>query len=213
MAAYLGTAGNDTIDIRNAPNPASSGADAHGVYAAAGNDTVLGSFYRDFVYGEAGNDVLYGLNGDDLIHGGDGNDFLYGGSGNDTLVETNGDDVLFGQGGNDVLWGASGNDTYVHEVGGGLDIINDAKSPSGQVGVGYGGGTADRLQVGYTLNDLALLRDDQNNLIVTTNADIADGVPNEGVLIEGFFNGGSHVIEQLLTSDNMLIDLTSLTSV
>jgi Ca2+-binding RTX toxin-like protein len=61
----------------------------------AGNDTVNGSSYDDYLLGYTGNDILNGNAGDDTIDGGNGRDTLNGGAGKDTLI------------------GGLGNDTYV----------------------------------------------------------------------------------------------------
>ena len=44
-----------------------------------------------------------------------------------------------------------------------------------------------------------------NNLLITTNA---DGTMDSGIVIEDFFLGGNNVIEEIITSDNYVIDTT-----
>jgi Ca2+-binding RTX toxin-like protein len=167
------------------------------VNAGAGDDTVYGSAYNDTILGEDGNDTLFGLGGNDFLFGGAGNDKMYGGVGDDTLAETFGDDILNGEAGNDRLWGGSGNDSYIHQRGGGFDTINDAKSPQGTVGVGYGGGSGDRITVDYAGSEFVFLKSATNDLVITTASDLADGSADEGVLIEGFFNKGGYLIEYI----------------
>jgi len=53
--------------------------------ARAGNDTVIGSHYRDQILGGDGNDILIGLGGIDTLLGGAGADELNGGIGSDYL--------------------------------------------------------------------------------------------------------------------------------
>lgn len=205
MTIYNGTSGNDTIDFTTAPAP-SGGATSHFAWGKQGHDTIRGSNFDDLIFGELGDDTLYGNGGDDLLSGGDGNDFNYGGAGNDALYDGAGNDLLDGGSGNDTLWAGLGNDTYIHQVGGGIDIINDNKSASGAVG--YGGGE-DTLKVGYTNANLEILADTtNNNLYITSSTDWADGVMNEGIIIEDFFLGGDYVIERLETSNFVNIDLT-----
>jgi len=116
-------------------------------FATAGNDTLVGSNFDEFLGGQAGDDVLAGLGGNDNLQGGDGADTLHGGAGGDFLdgfdyVETapgsgiytrnddgaadvlkggDGDDQLEGGGGNDTLEG--GNDDDRLSGGNGADIL------------------------------------------------------------------------------------------
>jgi Ca2+-binding RTX toxin-like protein len=205
MTTYNGTSSNDTIDFSTAPAP-SGGATAHFAWGKQGHDTIRGSNYDDLIFGEQGDDTLYGNGGDDLLNGGDGNDFNYGGAGNDAIYDGAGNDLLDGGLGNDTLWGGPGNDTYKHQVGGGIDLINEDKSPSGAIG--YGGGS-DTLKVGYTNDNLEILMDpDNNNLYITSLTDLADGFMDEGVIIENFFLGGNNVVEYLETSNFVTINLS-----
>ena len=55
-------------------------------YGGAGDDTLDGGRYKDFVSGDAGRDKLFGGAGDDTITGGLGRDYLAAGSGRDVLV-------------------------------------------------------------------------------------------------------------------------------
>jgi serralysin len=102
-----------------------------GVYGDALGDKydliegVIGSAYRDYLYGndqlnvlrgEGGDDVLHGFGGDDTAHGGGGNDLIGGGAGNDRLDGGDGDDWMDGgYSGDDVLEGGVGVDTASFE--------------------------------------------------------------------------------------------------
>jgi Ca2+-binding RTX toxin-like protein len=102
-----------------------------GVYGDALGDKyhliegVIGSAYRDYLYGndqlnvlrgEGGDDVLHGFGGDDTAHGGGGNDLIGGGAGNDRLDGGDGDDWMDGgYSGDDVLEGGAGVDTASFE--------------------------------------------------------------------------------------------------
>ncbi len=58
--------------------------------------------------GNAGDNIIHGNGADNVLEGLAGNDKLYGGAGNDTLM------------------GGAGNDRYVFNLGGGMDVIDDA---------------------------------------------------------------------------------------
>ncbi|MBK9446196.1 MAG: putative Ig domain-containing protein [Betaproteobacteria bacterium] len=91
------------------------------LFGDAGDNTVLGTSFDDF---------LDGGEGSDLIVGGAGNDELLGGAGDDTLRGGDGDDHLCGDGGNNFLAGGAGNDAYHLAPGSGHQII--AESGPGQ---------------------------------------------------------------------------------
>lgn len=105
-----------------------------------GDDTLVGTDRRDFIYGFAGNDTLAGNGGSDFVFGARGNDtatgdagrdFLWGGPGSDTLEGGEAADVLYAGWGIDNLEGGPGNDILrageddgvpdVVDCGGGLD--------------------------------------------------------------------------------------------
>ncbi|WP_306667690.1 calcium-binding protein [Massilia sp. CCM 8734] len=66
----------------------------------AGNDTLTGGDTDDVLNGLAGADKLYGLAGNDTLDGGAGNDIMDGGRGNDTYLFGRGDgrDIVFDAG-------------------------------------------------------------------------------------------------------------------
>ena len=68
------TTGNDKETLTSASEiiPTFDGTDT--VYAAAGNDKIIGGSGVDTFYGQDGNDHLYGYRGNDVLDGGDGND-------------------------------------------------------------------------------------------------------------------------------------------
>jgi Ca2+-binding RTX toxin-like protein len=80
------------------------------IWAAGGDDYVIGSNDADTILGGAGDDDLYGAGGNDTIYGWTGEDLLDGGAGNDTLAGGDGYDDLYGQLGDDTLYGEAGND-------------------------------------------------------------------------------------------------------
>lgn len=192
MASFYGTEAADVVDTVN--RTPSSNIEAYFAYGRGGDDRIWGGSLDDFLFGDAGNDRLYGRGGADNLTGGGGNDLLDGGEGDDFLFEQTGNDTLQGGAGNDRMWGCVGNDIYVHNPGDGLDTINDNKTATGSVG---GGGT-DTLRFGYVSTEVAFLTSgSNNNLYVTTHADMADGLMDAGVVIEDFFLGGNNDIEQI----------------
>ncbi len=76
-----------------------------------GDDSIIGSFEPDRLYGGGGDDVLFGGLGADLIVGGEGNDEVHGESGSDSLFGNAGDDLIFPGSGSDEANGGSGDDT------------------------------------------------------------------------------------------------------
>jgi Ca2+-binding RTX toxin-like protein len=89
--------------------------DGNTIWAADGEDIVLGDNGDDVLGGGKDGDLLVGLDGNDHIYGSSGADFVYGGLGNDWIFGGSGNDYLAGGNGQDVLWNGEGNDT----VGGG----------------------------------------------------------------------------------------------
>jgi Ca2+-binding RTX toxin-like protein len=121
--------GNDVITVSDS-DPIS---ELDPVFGYAGNDTINGSSYDDWLVGgeyilegdEYSNsgDEYYVLNsGNDKLNGKDGDDYLAGLDGNDTLDGGAGDDDLFGGAGDDKLIGGAGND-YLDTYGGGKDTL------------------------------------------------------------------------------------------
>jgi len=178
-------------------------------FMMGGDDTFLGSPYRDLVQGGAGDDLIYGFGNSDIIVGGTGSDTMYGGAAADNITGGTGIDFLLGEAGNDVLYGGIGDDQYYHNgAGDGLDTINDDKNEAATTG--NGGGT-DYLFTNYFASDILFLGNvANNNLYITTAADMADNVMDEGIMIEDFYLGGNNTIEWLVTAENLAFDLTQL---
>ena len=66
------------------------------IEASGGDDAMVGTGYRDDIYGGAGDDSIYGGSGDDILYGESGDDIIKGGYGDDTYI--------FGKGyGHDVI--------------------------------------------------------------------------------------------------------------
>jgi serralysin len=120
-----------------------------------GHDNLIGGEGADSLFGGAGNDHLYGqsasggVDGADSIGGGDGSDYLQGNAGNDMLDGGNGSDRINGGADNDNIIGGAGNDTVNGNLG------NDS------IDGGFGGdflrgGKGDDLILGGDDNDILL---------------------------------------------------------
>ena len=104
------TTGNDKETLTSASEiiPTFDGTDT--VYAAAGNDKIIGGSGVDTFYGQDGNDHLYGYRGNDVLDGGDGNDKIVGGLGDDIILGGVGNDYVLAQGGDDTISTGTGTD-------------------------------------------------------------------------------------------------------
>jgi Ca2+-binding RTX toxin-like protein len=132
---------NNTTDLRTV------------AYGMNGNDTLVGSYARDFLDGGNGYDYLYGNGGDDTLYAGwdYSGGVMYGGSGIDTMIGSYGGDTMWGGDGTDYMYAYDGNDYLYGEAGNdymfgnnGLDYLDG--------GLGYdelyGGNDSDSLNGG-----------------------------------------------------------------
>lgn len=122
-----------------------------GLYAGQGRDTVIGSHYRDKIFGNAGHDILKARGGNDSVEGGKGNDLIYLSQGDDRGRGDEGDDTILGQLGNDALAGGDGNDLLIG--GAGKSYLNGGEGDDRLIAgteqdVLYGGGGNDFLFAG-----------------------------------------------------------------
>ena len=201
------TYGDQTLDMSKIVGLGDPGNRQNTVGMSNGNDTVTGSIYADNIQGGNGNDLLKGGDGNDSLDGGGGNDRLLGENGNDILFGWAGDDTLNGGQGNDTLFGGEGNDTYVIYKVSGQDYISDIiQTVNSTSDVLYFPG------VPYSqLEARAVAAKDafasKNDLQVTTLADWADGICNNGVTIHHGRPMGNtdqtYVIEYLAGSEGV----------
>ena len=105
-----GGAGEDSTSHEHSPSGLniyliaggpSSGEAAGDRYTSIEN--VIGSYYDDGIYGDAGPNKLYGLSGRDTLYGWGGGDSLFGGDDTDNLVGSSGFDFIDGGNGIDTL--------------------------------------------------------------------------------------------------------------
>ncbi|MGD8366994.1 MAG: Ig-like domain-containing protein, partial [Desulfobacterales bacterium] len=136
MLARLGTDGDDTIVVTEAP--------ANLIDTGAGNDTITSGDFDDFVNGGEGNDS---------IAAGAGRDTLKGGDGDDSLAAGDGADLIEGGKGSDSITDSNGNDTYLFGEGDGYDFIYDRGTDRSSLYAGMlrDGGT-DTIRLGETID-------------------------------------------------------------
>lgn len=84
----IGVDGTDNIDLITLSNyhQDKDGTWDRSSRAGDGNDSVFGSNFAEWIYGEGGDDTLYGNGGHDVLSGGAGNDTINGGAGADAAV-------------------------------------------------------------------------------------------------------------------------------
>ncbi len=126
---FNGYGGNDTFTNKTAINCEAHGGDGDDtliggygfnyLYGDAGNDTLTGGDFGNDIDGGLGNDTIkggamadyiFGRDGDDIIDAGNGNNYVDGGVGNDTIKCGVGDDSIVGGDGNDSIDAGAGND-------------------------------------------------------------------------------------------------------
>ena len=221
--------GADTIfgDVGSSVLPliaANGGAQADMLYGGNGNDTITGAAndVGTIAYGEDGVDTITVVNG--IADGGLGGDFLtvrggqaLGGEGDDRIAVYDqsvarggdGDDGLSGYGDLFSLYGDGGADTLF------LDGVGDAFG--GEGGDSYrvnAWGTVQIRDTGTTGTDYVYLNKIANfadlfqeqrgdDLYLTSQADMNDGVGNSGVLLLGWFTGWN-TIEFIVTADGAI---------
>lgn len=111
-------------------------ANIHGIFSAAGHDTITGS---------ASSDLIVGGRGNDLLDGGEGNDtfWLVGSNqGYDSIIGSNGSDTLLGSAGDDVFGLAS------------FDVYNSIELVAGAAGSNIIQGTASKTVWDFSSTEL-----------------------------------------------------------
>jgi Ca2+-binding RTX toxin-like protein len=153
-----GAAGNDTL----------SGFE--NIISGAGNDSLVGNGFDNFLTSGSGADTMDGGAGNDSLLAGDGNDRLIGNLGADTLSGDDGADALYGQDGDDSLVGGNGADFLSGDMG--ADTLG-------------GGGESDKLY-GFSGND-SLSGDTGNDILVGGAGDdtILGGEGDDYLYLEG----------------------------
>lgn len=201
--------GNDMLDGGNGDDLLVAGNGDDSLYGGAGDDDLYGDSGDDWLTGDAGNDYMEGGIGNDTFVGGAGNDIMFGQAGDDVFFADAGADIMDGGAGNDRLWGGAGNDQYQFN-GQGIDFINDGVTNTGTPRTDAVFDTADRLIVSYTSSEIEFYNlPGSNDLLITSSNDTADGLIDNGVVIENYFAGGHYVVELLQTADGVY-DLTAI---
>lgn len=135
-----GTAGNDRIVGKKAPDVIDAGGGNDTIDGARGNDTICGGPGNDTIHGGKGVDSLNGEGGDDNLISEKGPDGIDGGSGDDYADGQQGSDRINGGAGNDKLLGDKGNDKI--DGGAGSDHIEGGPGDDSDLN---GGGDADEV--------------------------------------------------------------------
>ncbi|MGL5065777.1 MAG: calcium-binding protein [Microcoleus sp.] len=170
-----GGADNDTV-IGSFYDDKLYGDDAMGI-TPSGADSIVGGQGNDTIYGEA-NDTIFGDN--DTIRGEAGDDYIYGFVGDDSLHGGDGVDYIDGGDGNDILDGGTGASTLIG--GGGLETIR-------------GGTEGDFIEGGEDVDNLSGLGG--NDTIYGDGAGVAESLAGNDILNGGagddFLDGGGGV--------------------
>jgi Ca2+-binding RTX toxin-like protein len=106
---FNGYGGNDTFTNKTAIN-----CEAHG---GDGDDTLIGGYGYNYLYGDAGNDTLTGSDFGNRIEGGAGNDTITSGAMADTIFGGDGDDTIDAGNGNNYVDGGIGKDSIKCGIG------------------------------------------------------------------------------------------------
>ena len=107
------------------------------IYALAGNDSIEGGKYNNYIEAGSGNDIID-------LRDSKGENVVYGGVNNGKDNDDDGNDIIYGGKGKDTMYGGSGFDSYYAGNG---DIIEDDEKGQGVVvfnGVHLAGGTYDK---------------------------------------------------------------------
>jgi Ca2+-binding RTX toxin-like protein len=157
---YDGGTGFDYVSYEFAPKGIvvelwrGQGQDGEGsIDTYSGIEGIVGSAFRDQLYGDDNSNALYGGGDDDILVGFGERDWLYGNDGNDRLYGDEGDDRLYGGDDQDILTGGSGAD--IIDGGEGIDTVSYAGSSKAvyvylDSAAGYGRGYEEDESAGYT---------------------------------------------------------------
>ena len=107
------------------------------IYALAGNDSIEGGKYNNYIEAGSGNDIID-------LRDSKGENVVYGGVNNGKDNDDDGNDIIYGGKGKDTMYGGSGFDSYYAGNG---DIIEDDEKGQGVVvfnGVHLAGWTYDK---------------------------------------------------------------------
>ena len=130
------TTGNDSETLTNSSEIIATLDGTDTIYAAGGNDKLIGGTGVDTFYGQDGNDHLYGYRGDDILDGSDGNDKIVGGLGDDNISGGAGDDYILAQAGDDTVSTGSGNDEVYASIGDDVVTIDGVGNKTISFGTG-----------------------------------------------------------------------------
>lgn len=177
-----------------------------GLDSVSGVQDVVGTRFRDQIYGGTHSNVIFGGGGNDDIFGDDGNDELYGEDGVDTLDGGNDNDVLIGGAGADSLTGGAGIDTASYATattGVTADLGNPANNTGDALGDSYN--TIENL-TGSNFNDLLRGNGGSNRLTGGGGNDSLNGRGGADVLDGG--TGGADIADYRNVTTSITVNLS-----
>lgn len=179
-----GGAGHDVLRSNAGSDRLLGGSGDDLLLSGSGDDTLKGGSGNDTLRGAEGNDILMGEAGNDRLEDGAGADTIFGGAGNDTILAGDGADAIYGGDGVDILVFATSAAvtidlavTVAQDTGaGGLDLIKDVESVSGDGGADllFGNAAANGLD-GRAGHDRLYGRAGNDSLIGQTGNDTLSG--------------------------------------
>lgn len=161
--------GNEAAQIPNGDWIAIANHNYDSIFGGLGNDTVYATGNHDVIVGGQGDDLIIGTGNYDLLIAGEGNDTIFGGGAHDTIIGGVGDQLLDGRGSTDVIVAGEGNDTM---IGGGGSHVNDTFV--------FGSGGGRDVVMDFHQGDVLQIQQNINGLNVTSAADLASRIGNDG---------------------------------
>jgi Ca2+-binding RTX toxin-like protein len=170
---FNGYGGNDSFTNKTAIN-----CEAHG---GDGDDTLIGGYAFNYLYGDAGNDTLTGGDAGNDIDGGIGNDIITGGALNDYIYGRDGDDTIDARNGNNFVDGGAGKDSITCGIGNDSIVGGDGDD-------GISAGAGNDLVYGGNGSDSIAGGDGNDSLYGEAGDDIIDGGKGVDVIHGGLGN-------------------------
>ncbi|MEP1521683.1 calcium-binding protein [Ascidiaceihabitans sp.] len=198
--SIIGGAGNDTLEGGKFEDFLMGNADHDRLVGRGGDDTMLGGTGNDTMNGNVGDDEMFGGSGNDRMRGGAGEDSLFGNSGDDTIDGGRNHDTVDGGGGNDLLAGDHGNDVMFGQSG------NDTMA-GGEGRDTLNGGAGDDVLTGDAGRDRLVGNSGDDTLIGGVDNDVLRGGAGADVFVFGFGHDQDRIVD--FTDNVDRLDITS----